>query len=265
MMEQQNGVDGAQSAEQQPLKNRVLSCIAGVRSYLASHPVGFWFIFWGELAERCCYYGMLTILLRYMSETDGIGLGDKAANRYTSFFKAGCYLLPLVGGYVADKFFGKYRTIVGFSVPYIAGMVILSFANIPCLIVALLLLAMGSGVIKPNISTLMGLTYDQQRPGQEKLRGDAFAMFYGAINIGAAFSSFTLPEIRDRWGYKVAFLIPAVLMTFALSVFALGKRFYAVEGHLQSNKDTGRNQGEMGCAGPHCRPVPDRDFFLEHL
>ena len=88
---------------------------------------------------------------------------------------------------------------------------------------------MGSGVIKPNISTLMGLTYDQQRPGNLKLRSDAFAIFYGAINIGAAISSFAMPWLRDRWGYQIAFLFPAGLMAVALLIFASGKRFYAIE------------------------------------
>jgi dipeptide/tripeptide permease len=88
---------------------------------------------------------------------------------------------------------------------------------------------MGSGVIKPNISTLMGLTYDQQRPGQEKLRSDAFAMFYFAINIGAALSQLALPSVRTAFGYQVAFMVPAGLMMLALAIFAAGKKYYAVE------------------------------------
>lgn len=198
-----------------------------IARYFSKHPVGFWFIFWGELAERCSYYGMLAILLRYMAEE--LHLGDATASMGQSYFKAGCYLLCLGGGYVADNYFGKYWTIIGFSLPYILGHVILGIPTIPCLIIALVLLAMGSGVIKPNISTLMGLTYDEKRPGQEKLRSDAFAMFYGAINIGAALSSFAMPEIRDRYGYAKAFLFPAALMVVAFFLFAIGKRFYAVE------------------------------------
>ena len=81
---------------------------------------------------------------------------------------AACYFLPLVGGYLADHYFGKYRTIVAFSLPYIIGQMILGIENKPFLFIALSLLAMGSGVIKPNISTLMGLSYDQQRPGQQQ-------------------------------------------------------------------------------------------------
>jgi len=192
-----------------------------------THPAGFWFIFWGEFAERCSYYGMRAILLLYMTER--LGFTDQSASRTMSLFIAGCYLLPLLGGYLADNFFGKYRTIVAFSLPYILGHVILGIESSWYLALALVLLAAGSGVIKPNISTLMGMTYDQQRPGQEQLRSDAFAMFYAAVNIGAAVSSFALPWIRKHWSYQVAFLFPAGLMVVAFLVFALGKPYYAVE------------------------------------
>jgi POT family proton-dependent oligopeptide transporter len=197
------------------------------RSALAAHPLGFWFFFWGEFAERCCYYGMLAILLRYMIES--LGFSDANGQVVMSYFMAACYFLPLVGGYVADHYFGKYCTIVFFSLPYIIGQLLLRIESVPFLVIALSLLAMGSGVIKPNISTLMGLTYDQQRPGEGKLRSDAFAIFYGAINIGSAISSFAMPWLRDNWGYQNAFLFPAGLMAIAFLIFAAGKPFYAKE------------------------------------
>jgi dipeptide/tripeptide permease len=198
-----------------------------IARFFAIHPIGFWFFFWGEFAERCSYYGMKAILTLYMA--DKLKLGNDDAATYMAFFVAGCYFLPLAGGFVADRFFGKYWTIVGFSIPYILGHVILGFENYWFLLLALSLLAMGSGVIKPNISTLMGLTYDQQRPGNDQLRSDAFAMFYAAINIGAALSSLTMPWIRTHYGYAIAFLFPAGLMTISFAVFAAGKPYYAKE------------------------------------
>lgn len=196
---------------------------------LFNHPAGFWFIFWGELAERCSYYGMMSILARFISDSAGLGLGDAAGNTWVSFFKAACYFLPLLGGFLADQYLGKYRLIVIFSIPYILGHIILANETYWWTIVALGLLAMGSGVIKPNISTLMGMTYDQKRPGNEQLRSMAFGMFYMAINIGAAASYAVLPKIRDDYGYSVAFMCPAVLMAVSFVIFAIGKPFYAVE------------------------------------
>lgn len=215
-----------------------------------SHPPGFWFFFWGELAERSCYYGMRAILTLYLVEQ--LGFGNANAGTIMSLFIAGCYLLPLLGGYIADNFFGKYWTIVGFSVPYIVGQLLLCidsqqvFGIAPkhFVFVSLALLAMGSGVIKPNISTLMGLTYDQYRPGQTQLRSDAFSFFYMAINIGAFASSSVMPYLRTHYGYQFAFAFPAGLMVIALALFALGKPYYAHEviTHVEKSPEERRQQ-----------------------
>jgi proton-dependent oligopeptide transporter, POT family len=225
------------------------------------HPPAIWFFFWGEFAERSSYYGMRAILFMYM--TQGLHFADtKAAPIYT-IFKQACYFLPLLGGYIADRWLGRYWTIVGFSIPYVLGHVILGFPNAIYMYIALALLAGGSGVIKPNISTLMGQTYDQKRPNKERLRSAAFMWFYFAINVGALISQIAMPEIRERYilahltpetrataeamlakgedisdvapqevaqaAYRIAFLFPTILMVMSLGVFAAGKPFYALE------------------------------------
>lgn len=193
-----------------------------------THPKGFFFLFAGEFAERFSFYGMRAILPLYLS--DQMGFGEGAGGRYYTFFLAAAYLLPLLGGWVADRFFGKYWTIVGFSLPYIAGQFLVGFENKWMLLLSLGLLAMGTGVIKPNISTLMGITYDQQRPGQDTLRSNAFQYFYMAINIGAFMSQLIVPMVRDQTGsYMIAFMVPAVFMIVALGLFAAGKPYYGVE------------------------------------
>jgi len=242
-----------------------------------------YFFFWGEFAERSSYYGMRAILFLYM--TTALHFSDTEASPIYAAFKMGCYLLPLLGGLLADRWFGRYWTIVGFSVPYVLGHFILGFSD-PAILgdavqglsperltffahlllfVSLALLAGGSGVIKPNISSLLGQTYDQKRPGQERLRTSAFLWFYLAINIGALISQIAMPEIRERYimanlepealiqakklieegkgeeilqlaspevvgrAYQIAFAFPTALMALALAVFAAGKRTYAVE------------------------------------
>jgi POT family proton-dependent oligopeptide transporter len=133
---------------------------------------------------------------------------------------------------------------VAFAVPYVIGQFIVGLLDKGLMFGALGLLALGSGIIKPNISTLMGMTYDQQRPGQEQLRTQAFSWFYVSINIGSALSTIICPWLRNHFGkydettktlgdpqtgYMVAFMFPAVLMAIAFAVFALGKKHYAVE------------------------------------
>ncbi len=159
------------------------------------HPPAFWFIFWGEFAERCSYYGMRAILPLYL--LTAMGFEEGRMTSVYSLFKSACYFLPLLGGYLADRFFGKYWTIVGFSVPYVLGHFILGMETTTTLFIALALLAGGSGVIKPNISTLMGKTYDQKRPGQKALLTSAFLWFYFSINVGATLSLWGLPRMRD--------------------------------------------------------------------
>lgn len=192
-----------------------------------THPPALWFFFWGEFAERSSYYGMRAILFMYL--TSALHFADTDATPIYSYFKMACYFLPLVGGFIADRWLGRYWTIVGFSVPYVAGHFILGLHNEVALFIALALLAGGSGVIKPNISTLMGETYDQKRPGKKLLRSSAFLWFYFSINVGALISQLALPKLRDEWGYALAFQFPAWLMVGSLAVFALGKKHYALE------------------------------------
>jgi POT family proton-dependent oligopeptide transporter len=196
------------------------------------HPAALYFFWGGEFAERASYYGMRVILFLYLSQafvSGGLGYPDTQATQIQAYFKMACYLLPLLGGFLADRFFGKYWTIVGFSIPYVLGHFILGIQDRTAMVIALALLAGGSGVIKPNISTLMGMTYDQQRPGHVLLRTAAFQWFYFAVNVGAFISQFALPFLRDKWGFATAFQFPAWLMVGALIIFALGKKFYAVE------------------------------------
>jgi POT family proton-dependent oligopeptide transporter len=199
------------------------------------HPTALWFFFWGEFAERCSYYGMRAILPLYL--TGVLAFSDQTGGQIYAYFKMSCYMLPLLGGFLADRYFGRYWTIVGFSVPYVMGHFILGIPNQMALFIALALLAGGSGVIKPNISTLMGQTYDRFRPGNEQLRSAAFLWFYFSINVGAFISLAMLPWIRTYCidtlkmtpaaAYATAFQFPAWLMVAALIIFALGKPYYA--------------------------------------
>src|SRR6516165_7852060 len=91
------------------------------------HPAALYFFFWGEFAERSSYYGMRAILFLYM--TTALRLSDTEAAPTYAAFKMGCYLLPLLGGLIADRWIGRYWTIVGFSVPYVLGHFFLGFSD----------------------------------------------------------------------------------------------------------------------------------------
>jgi POT family proton-dependent oligopeptide transporter len=195
---------------------------------LRQHPVGFWFVFTGELAERASYYGMRTLLALYM--VDVLGFSQAGGATVMQAFMAACYLTPFIGAWVAERYLGCYRTILYYSLLYILGHVILGgLQNRTGLFIALALLALGSGAIKPNTSVLMGQIYDAEKKGA--LLNEAFSLFYAAVNIGAAVSSLFLPLIVEAEGgrYGLALMIPAVLMAASFGAFAFGKRWYPVE------------------------------------
>ncbi len=202
---------------------------------LKEHPKGFWFIFWGELAERASFYGMRTVLALYMTQILLFKQEDGAAIMHA--FIAASYLTPLLGGFLADRVLGRYKTILYFSGPYILGHIILGGLETRTgLFIALGLLALGSGSIKPNTSTLMGQMYEEQK--KSALLTEAFSYFYAAINIGSAIATLALPKVRDyeaartgslEHGYAVALMIPAALMVVAFGFFAIGKKHYPVE------------------------------------
>lgn len=230
------------------------------------HPTGFWFIFFGELAERCSFYGMKALLTFYLIHV--FFYAKDQASETVHLYVAGCYATGLIGGFIADRFLGKYWTIVLFAVPYIVGQFLVGLSDQTLMFLSLVILAFGSGIIKPNISTLMGLTYDQQRPGQTELRSRAFGYFYMAINIGSFLSQLICPALRDYFGqvdtktgvplthetakagYLAGFLFPAALMCVALVLFAAGKRYYAKEDlKADAAKDAAGPEGKWAVAG----------------
>ena len=195
----------------------------GAIARLKEHPKGFWFVFWGELAERASFYGMRAILAMYLVTI--LGYHESGGASIVQFFIAACYVAPLLGGWIADRFLGRYRTILYFATPYILGHLLLGgIQERWAMFAALGLLALGSGSIKPNTSTLMGKVYEHE--GKQPLLTEAFSYFYAAINVGALISMFFLPGLRDKYGYGVAFAIPAALMAVSFVVFAAGKRYY---------------------------------------
>ena len=193
---------------------------------LRAHPRGFWFVFWGELAERASFYGMRTVLALYL--IDVLRFGTAGAASVMTFFLAAAYLAPILGGYIADRWLGRFGTITAFALPYLAGHVVL--AAVPTrtgLGAALVLLALGSGAIKPNTSTLMGMIYEAEK--KTALLGRGFSYFYAAINVGSALTSLGLPLVRQAHGYATALLVPAVLMAVSFALFVAGRRHYPAD------------------------------------
>jgi POT family proton-dependent oligopeptide transporter len=180
------------------------------------------FIVGNEGCERFSFYGMRSILTVYMAQY--LALADHEAEANYHWFVMACYLTPLVGGWLADRFHGRYRVILWLSLGYVLGhAAIAAWETRWGLFFGLALIAMGSGGIKPCVSAYVG---DQFAPGQGKLLERVYALFYWIINLGSFAATLAIPWVLRHHGPAVAFAIPGVLMAVALVVFLGGRKLY---------------------------------------
>ncbi len=187
------------------------------------NPLAVAFIVAMEACERFSFYGLVSILTLYLKNE--LRLGEDHSKEVVHLFKMGAYFLPLLGGFIADRWLGRYRTILSLSLFYCLGhgVIALTGAGRDGLYVGLGLIALGAGGIKPCVSAFLG----DQFPGAAKDRLPlVYGMFYWAINLGAMFAFALVPLIRDHFGFRWAFGVPGVFMGLAAGVFWAGSRNY---------------------------------------
>jgi proton-dependent oligopeptide transporter, POT family len=189
------------------------------------------FIIGNEACERFSFYGMRGILMVFLIEYLLLNVAPDPEARQAMakanfhLFVSGVYFFPLFGGYLADRFLGKYRTILWLSLLYVAGHACLAiFDKSPNGFYAgLFLIALGSGGIKPCVSSMVG---DQFTEANKHLVKKVFATFYWSINFGSFFSYLLIPKTLKLFGPSVAFGIPGALMAVATLIFWLGRHRY---------------------------------------
>lgn len=187
-------------------------------------PPGIPYIVANEFAERFCYYGINAILAIYMVQH--LQFGDAKATVWQSLFKSGAYFFPMLGAIVSDVFWGKFRTIIAFSLAYCAGCAVLALFTGPTALAAgLFLIAFGTGGIKPCVATNVG---DQFTSRNQHLIERAFSWFYLAVNAGSLISIPLCPVLLHLYGPKVAFGVPGAMMFVATIVFWMGRSRFAV-------------------------------------
>ncbi|MFB9067707.1 oligopeptide:H+ symporter [Pseudofulvimonas gallinarii] len=188
------------------------------------------YIIGNEACERFSFYGMRNILvpflissvlLQYLPEAERAGMAKDVFHK----FVIGVYFFPLLGGWLSDRFFGKYNTVLWFSLIYCAGHACLALFedNINGFYTGLLLIALGSGGIKPLVVSFCGDQFDQTNKDKAKLVFDAF---YWIINFGSFFASLFAPLLLRHFGPAVAFGVPGVLMFIATLIFWMGRHRY---------------------------------------
>jgi len=190
------------------------------------------FIIANEGCERFSFYGMKNILVVFLTTSLLLSIPDEAlrkseATEIYHTFVIGVYFFPLLGGYLADRFFGKYNTILWFSLVYCVGQGLLAlFVDKPYGFYAgMSLIALGSGGIKPLVASFMGDQFDSRTKHLAKL---AFDAFYWIINFGSLFATVLMSMFLRDFGPRVAFGIPGILMFIATVVFWAGRRRYVM-------------------------------------
>ncbi len=187
------------------------------------------YIVGNEACERFSFYGMKSILVLYM--VNALAMSESDAMEVAHLFNALIYILPLLGAWIADRFLGRYHTILYVSLFYCLGHGVLATADLTqslevkrmILMTGLFIIALGAGGIKPCVSAFVG---DQVGGFDSKTMTRVYAAFYWSINFGSFFSFLVIPWIHKNWGYSWAFAIPGIFMGLATLVFWCGRKRY---------------------------------------
>lgn len=178
-----------------------------------SHPRGLYVLFFTELWERYSFYSLMAILTLYMDEQ--LRFSHSASGQVYGAYLAAVYFVPLVGGLLADRWLGFYRAVVFGIVLMGIGQFVVGTRSEAAFFLGLALIASGTGVLKPSVSTIVGGLY-ADRP---QLRDSGFNIFYMGINIGAFIAPIVVAWLRAHYGWTVALRSASVAMVVALVIF----------------------------------------------
>ena len=215
------------------------------------HPAGLSTLFFTEMWERFSYYGMRAILLLFMTTAvaqGGLGWDAAKAGPIYGLYTALVYLTALPGGWIADRLIGQRRAVLYGGIIIALGHLSLTFHSMPMFFLGLFLIVVGTGLLKPNISTMVGSLYTQQ----DQRRDSGFSIFYMGINLGAFLAPLVCgylaqsegfkdtlqgmgfrPESSWHWGFGAA----TVGMTLGLVQYVLGSRRLGEAGLTQERRD----------------------------
>lgn len=191
------------------------------------------YIIGNEAAERFSFYGIRSIMstflvAQFFNPTMNPmlqGVAEAKSNEMVHLFVTLAYFMPLVGGIMADWFFGKYKVILYISIVYAIGNLVLALSthNLSMFTIGLVIIAAAAGGIKSCVSANVGDQFDKSN---EHLMSKMYGWFYFTINTGSIVSTLFIPIIYNKYGPELAFGIPGVLMCLATIIFWLGRKKY---------------------------------------
>src|SRR5229473_2834912 len=191
------------------------------------HPRGLSTLFFTEMWERFSFYGLRPLLVMFMSTaimSGGFGIPRSQASAIVGIYAASVYLASLPGGWVADRLLGLRRAIMTGAVLISCGHISISLSSLAhtrvTFFVGLILIVLGTGLLKPNISAIVGDLY----PEGGARRDAGFSIFYMGINTGAVFGQIVTGFLGEKYGFHWGFAAAGVGMLFGLIWFAVRSR-----------------------------------------
>jgi len=185
------------------------------------HPRGLSTLFFTEMWERFSYYGMRAFLILYM--VHALGFDDKRAGSVYGTYTASAWAAAIFGGIIADRWLGQYKSVLIGGIIIAIGHFTLAFHALPFFYTGLAFIVVGTGLLKPNVSGIVGSLYD----AQDARRDAGFSIFYMGINLGAALGPFIAGYLAQRVDWHIGFACAGVGMTLGLIQYVMGRR------HLQ--------------------------------
>ncbi|MAP80415.1 MAG: MFS transporter [Aequorivita sp.] len=203
---------------------------------LFGHPVGLYILFFTEMWERFSYYGMRAILVLYLvaevrSDNPGLGWTNAEALSVYGTYTMLVYLASIPGGWIADKFLGQKQSVLYGGILLVLGHGVLSIEQMWAFYTGLGLIVAGVGMLKPNISTMVGGLY---KTGDIR-RDKGFTIFYIGINIGAFLSSIIVGYVGEVYGWHYGFGLAAIGMILGLLQYVLGQKHLKYVGNNTNN------------------------------
>jgi proton-dependent oligopeptide transporter, POT family len=199
---------------------------AAIDAGWAGHPRGLATLFLTEMWERFSYYGMRAFLILYMVApvaAGGLGFAIADAASIYGTYTGSVWGAAILGGLVADRFLGAYRSVLTGGIIIALGHVALAFKALTFFYLGLGLIVVGTGLLKPNISTIVGALY---REG-DKRRDAGFSIFYMGINLGAFLGPLVAGYLAQRVDWHLGFGVAAIGMSFGVGQYVMGKRHLA--------------------------------------
>lgn len=225
-----------------------------LRHVSESIPISCWLVALVELAERFSYYGLSAPFQNYMQNgpddtpAGALQLKNSGATALSYFFQFWCYVTPILGGYISDTYWGKYKTIFVFCVVYIIGIFILFITSVPAItskntalggfVVAIIIIGLATGGVKANVSPLIADQVPKTKPVIKVLKSgervvqdpnitiqNVFLLFYLMINVGSL-SVIATTQLEMHIGFWAAYLLPLCFFFIAILVLILGKNQY---------------------------------------